>query len=138
MGWARAYRESRLTQENVRCKRHRSEDAAANPNASVAKRKSRGPLRTGRFRQVFVEVVRCSWELTAVARPKRFALEDPSTKVSMISFPSPPALDELLYVSEWATASRVVTGRIQVGVRVGWLRSEYSGTNRTILCKISG
>ena len=63
------------------------EDAAANPNASVPKPRSGGRLRTRRCRQVVIEVVSCSWDLKVVVRPARFALEDPSTKLSMMSFP---------------------------------------------------
>ena len=61
--------------------RHPSEDTRGNPNASVPKPKSRGPLRTRRCLQIFVEVVRRSLELKVFVRPDRFALEHPSTKL---------------------------------------------------------
>ena len=65
----------------------------------------------------------------------RFALEDPSTNLSMMPFPCPPAPDGLPYVSEWATDSRDVTVRIQVGVRVRLVRFENSGISRKMLFK---
>ena len=68
----------------------------------------------------------------------RFAIEDSSTKLSMMSFLCPPAPDGLSYVSEWATESRDITVRIQFGVRVHSVGLEYSGINRTILCKNIG
>ena len=45
------------------------------------------------------------------------ALEVPSTKLSMISCPCPPAPDGLPYVSEWATNRRFETARMQIGIR---------------------
>ena len=74
----------------------------------------RGPLRMRRCRQVFVEAVSCNLELKFVVRPDRFALEDPSTKLSMMSFPCPLNPDGLPYVLEWAAYKRVVTVRIQL------------------------
>ena len=88
--------------------RQPSEDAAPNANDSVPKPKSRGPLRSRRCRRVVVGVVSCSWELKDVLSSDRFALEDPSTKLSMMSFPCPPAPDGLPYVSEWAAYNRAI------------------------------
>ena len=77
-------------------------------------------------RRVVVEVVTYSWEFRVVVCPNLFSLEDLSTKLSMISYPFLPAPDVLPYVSEWATGSRAVTARIQVGIPVWSDRFGYS------------